>query len=46
MFAAENLDLNTDKKLENYCRKIVRASTDELEKHKQFLKKELKKNYY
>jgi len=46
MFAAENLDLNTDKKLENYCRKIVRASADELEKHKQFLKKELKKNYY
>ena len=46
MFTNENLDLYTDKKLENYCKEIVKVSVDEVEKHKQFLKKELKKNYY
>ena len=30
----------------NYCKKIIKPSIEELTKHKNFLKKELKKNFY
>ena len=30
----------------NYCKKIIKPSNEELTKHKDFLNKELKKNYY
>ena len=45
-----NLSSNKSKidviKSENYNRDIVKVSESEIEMHKQFLKKELKKNFY
>ena len=36
----------TDEILENYCKKIIKPSKEDLERHKNFIKKELKKNFY
>ena len=37
---------NQDKEISDYCKKIVDLSNDEIESHKLFLKKELKKNFF
>ena len=45
----EILETNSENRMsdkKNYCKKIIKPTKDELEKHKIFLKKELKKNYY
>ena len=41
----DNLDINL---INNnlYCKKIVKMTTEELELHKNYLKKNLKKNFY
>jgi DNA polymerase-3 subunit epsilon len=49
IFSNQNLETNlenetTDKK--DYCKIVVEPTNDEVELHKAFLKKELKKNYY
>ena len=36
----------TDQKVEIYCKKIIKPSSEELKKHSLFLKNEIKKNYY
>ena len=41
----DNLDLDFNKKT-SYYKKIVQPSIDELEKHKNFLKTKMKKNFY
>jgi DNA polymerase-3 subunit epsilon len=48
MFSNENLD-STEKKIKknkNYCKIIVEPTIEETKMHANFLKKELKKNYY
>tara|TARA_X000000368_G_C22835932_1_gene625451 strand:+ start:89 stop:757 length:669 start_codon:yes stop_codon:yes gene_type:complete len=48
VFSAEkNSDVkyNLDKSI-NYCKKIIKPNKDEILKHNNFLKKELKKNFY
>jgi len=41
----ENINIkNIDKK--DYCKKIITPTVDELKQHKEFLKKDLKKNYF
>ena len=43
--SAENKALNRMSK-KNYCKIVIKPTNEELELHKDFLKKELKKNYY
>ena len=43
--SSNNVELNIIKK-ENYNKKIVNISEEEIKNHKNFLKKELKKNFY
>ena len=43
--SSNNVELNNIKK-ENYNKKIVNISEEEIKNHKNFLKKELKKNFY
>ena len=38
--------IDTGGKIKNYSKKIINISDEELSKHKDFLKKELKKNFY
>jgi DNA polymerase-3 subunit epsilon len=48
MFSNENLD-NTEKKInsnKNYCKTIVLPTSEEIKQHADFLKKELKRNFY
>ena len=40
-----NPEQKTNKKM-NYCKIVIKPTNDELESHKVFLKKELKKNFY
>ena len=42
----QNKSFSKNKISSNYCKKIITASSEELEKHREFIKKELKKNYY
>jgi len=49
VFSHENLETNLENRVsskKNYCKIVVEPSNEELELHKNFLKKELKKNYY
>jgi DNA polymerase-3 subunit epsilon len=49
IFSNENLQANAENrtsKLENYCKIVNKPSSEELELHKNFLKKEIKKNFY
>ena len=43
--SSNNVELNIIKK-ENYNKKIVNVSEEEIKNHKNFLKNELKKNFY
>ena len=43
--SSNNVELNIIKK-ENYNKKIVNISEEEIKNHKNFLKNELKKNFY
>ena len=40
-----NSEININR-LKDYCKTIVKISDDELRNHKEFLKTELKKNFY
>ena len=46
-FSSDN-DVKQDNKikLNNYCKKTIQLTSIEIEKHKSFLKKDLKKNFY
>ena len=49
IFTNENLETNSDNRTNNkkdYCKTVVETTGEELALHKDFLKKELKKNYY
>jgi DNA polymerase-3 subunit epsilon len=48
IFSDENLEIDHANRMENksYCKKIIKPTSDELDLHKNFLKKEFKKNYY
>ena len=49
IFSNENLETNLEYKKnikKNYCKIVVKPTVEELELHKKFLKKELKKNFY
>ena len=39
-------DLHSDNKNKKYNKKVLKISSSEIEKHKKFIKTELKKNYY
>ena len=43
--SAKNIDINLNRK-KIYIKKIIEISNSEIEKHNEFLKKELKKNFY
>ena len=49
IFSNENLEINMQNRVnskKNHCKIVVEPTNEELELHKAFLKKELKKNYY
>ena len=49
IFSNENLETNLENRTNsktNYCKIVVEPTNEELELHKAFLKKELKKNHY
>ncbi len=49
VFTNDNLETNLKNKSnskKNYCKIVVKPTEEELKLHKEFLKKELKKNYY
>ena len=49
IFSNENLEINMQNRInskKNHCKIVVEPTNEELELHKAFLKKELKKNYY
>jgi len=48
IFSDENLEIDHVNRMENksYCKKIIKPTSGELDLHKNFLKKEFKKNYY
>jgi DNA polymerase-3 subunit epsilon len=49
MFGNENLEINAGNRAnvnKNYCKTIVEPTLEEVKLHNEFLKKELKKNYY
>ena len=41
-----NLNLNRNNVKKEYCKVVIKPTENELKSHKEFLKKELKKNYY
>ncbi len=48
-FVNENLEVNEENKKnisKNYCKTVVELTQEEIKLHNEFLKKELKKNYY
>ena len=48
-FSNENLETNKENRVgynNNYCKTIIKPTQEEIKLHKNFLKKELKKNYY
>ena len=48
-FVNENLEVNEENKTnisKNYCKTVVELTQEEIKLHNEFLKKELKKNYY
>jgi len=49
IFSNSNINLNLENRnnvKKDYCKIVVKPTADELKLHKEFLKKELKKNYY
>ena len=49
MFSNENLEANTQRRKnisKDYCKTIIKPTLEEIKLHKDFLKKEIKKNYY
>ena len=49
IFSNSNINLNLENRnnvKKEYCKIVVKPTADELKLHKEFLKKELKKNYY
>ena len=49
IFSNNNINLNLENRnnvKKDYCKIVVKPTADELKLHKEFLKKELKKNYY
>lgn len=49
MFSNENLETNVSNRInrkKNYCKIVTKPTDEELVLHKEFLKKELKKNFY
>ena len=49
VFSNENLETNQENRMNNkksYCKTIVEPTNEEIVLHKNFLKKEIKKNYY
>jgi len=49
IFFNENLETNLENRKigkKKYCKKIIKLTPEELQSHSEFLKKELKKNYY
>ena len=49
VFSNDKIENSKDKYQDSsviYCKKIIKPSSEEFVKHKEFLKKELKKNYY
>ena len=49
MFSNENLEANTHGRKnisKDYCKTIIKPTLEEIKLHKDFLKKEIKKNYY
>jgi len=49
LFSNENLETNLENRRnskKNYCKKIIKPTPEELKLHSEFLRKELKKNYY
>ena len=49
IFSNDNLDINSKNRnnsKKDYCKIVVKPTEQELKQHKEFLKKELKKNYY
>ncbi len=45
-FSNENADEVKDKKIIKYCKKVVTLSNEDYEKHKSFLNKNLKRNFF
>ena len=37
---------NSENAIINFCKKVIRPTTEELKEHQNFLKKSLKKNYF
>ena len=49
IFLNENIESNLENRTNNkkhYCKTVIKPTNEELELHKNFLKKEIKKNYY
>ena len=48
IFSNDNVDLNLNNRnnKKDYCKIVIKPSEEELKLHKEFLKKEIKKNYY
>ena len=49
IFSNESSEINLENRTNvqrNYCKVVIKPTSEELEAHKIFLKKELKKNYY
>ena len=49
IFLNENIESNLESRTnnkKNYCKTVIKPTNEELELHKNFLKKEIKKNYY
>jgi len=49
IFSNENFEINLGNNMnskKDYCKAVIKPTNEELELHKAFLKKELKKNYY
>mgnify|MGYP006096163107 FL=1 len=49
IFSNDNFDINLKNRnniKKNYCKIVLKPTEEELKLHKEFLKKELKKNYY
>ena len=49
IFSTENIETNVANRMtikKNYCKTVIKPTNEEVSLHKDFLKKELKKNYY
>ena len=49
IFLNENIESNLESRTnnkKNYCKTVIKPTNEEVSLHKDFLKKELKKNYY